>query len=618
LKKRFALFLLLASVFLVTLVPAQEPEEQVEVNLVLIETLVLDRQGRTVPDLTKDDFTLTVGGRAREIDVLDVHCPVGAVEDSMGLAVESKTEIVRPPSSGKIVLLFDYYNLPATDPAFVIDQARMMVGYGKAPDEEVMIALLANGVRIEQRFTSDTNVLLATLERMKYDVSPFAGHFISPTGRSFFENMTVLMDVLAEYDGPKAVVMFSSYSGAASANDLWYQDVATHAAAGRTVLYPAQASGMGGGSVLGSPGLGRLANESGGRMTSNTNDLSVAYRRAQRDLGCRYTVGFYVDPEQARKPRSVRVRVEGNYEIRAPEIFRTWSEEQRRKSRMRAAFADPDKFSDPLVRSHVFVMRPASKKSWDAVVALQFPISLGLDGAELDVSAVLTRDGTQIRKSFHELRIEPQAGKPNEDLSVMIVGGARVKPGTHELRIVMAETDGDVLQTTRVEFTIPEIPKNELVLRGPILARVVERGLLLKVDGGERSPMLEQVIGPDASFEPLLVHQIDPDEILLARWELCSTGGGVPTGVTIHRTITSGQELAYSLDPVDLDLQGKKIACQGLLDRVPAATLLSGRYRFNVEAVTEKGEAVARGLAVFGVRGAEADLSAQASPPNGQ
>jgi hypothetical protein len=311
----------------------------------------------------------------------------------------------------------------------------------------------------------------------------------------------------------------------------------------------------------------------------------------------------------------VRVRVEGKYEVRAPEIFRTWSEEERRKSRTRAAFADPDNFSDPLVRSHVFAMRPASKKSWDAIAALQFPISLGPDGAELDVSAVLTRDGKQVRKSSHELRIEPQAGKPGEDLSVIIVGDATVKPGPHQLSIVMAGIDGDVLQTTQVEFTIPEIPKNQLVFRGPILARVVEHGLLLKVDGEERSPLLDQVIGPDASFEPLLVNQIDPDDVLLARWELCSTGGEVPTGVTIRRSINVGQEVAHSLDPVDLDLQGKKIACQGLLDRVPAGTLASGRYRFNVEAVTEEGEAVARGLAVFGVRGAEADLTAQAPPP---
>ena len=35
--------------------------------------------------------------------------------------------------------------------------------------------------------------------------------------------------------------------------------------------------------------------DTGGRFTEATNDLGLAYSRAQRDLGCTYTLGFYVD-----------------------------------------------------------------------------------------------------------------------------------------------------------------------------------------------------------------------------------------------------------------------------------------------------------------------------------
>jgi hypothetical protein len=43
----------------------------------------------------------------------------------------------------------------------------------------------------------------------------------------------------------------------------------------------------------GPPGLHRLAVDTGGRITKNTNDLSLGIARAERDLACRYTIGVY-------------------------------------------------------------------------------------------------------------------------------------------------------------------------------------------------------------------------------------------------------------------------------------------------------------------------------------
>ena len=41
--------------------------------------------------------------------------------------------------------------------------------------------------------------------------------------------------------------------------------------------------------------MNRLARATGGRLTQRTNDLTLAVARAERDLGCRYTLGVY-DP----------------------------------------------------------------------------------------------------------------------------------------------------------------------------------------------------------------------------------------------------------------------------------------------------------------------------------
>ena len=40
--------------------------------------------------------------------------------------------------------------------------------------------------------------------------------------------------------------------------------------------------------------MNRLARATGGRLTQRTNDLTLAVARAERDLGCRYTLGVYV------------------------------------------------------------------------------------------------------------------------------------------------------------------------------------------------------------------------------------------------------------------------------------------------------------------------------------
>jgi hypothetical protein len=58
-----------------------QQEEQVQVRLVLVDVLVTDRSGRTVPGLVQEDFTLLVQNRPVEIDTLDSGCRAGAMED---------------------------------------------------------------------------------------------------------------------------------------------------------------------------------------------------------------------------------------------------------------------------------------------------------------------------------------------------------------------------------------------------------------------------------------------------------------------------------------------------------------------------------------------------------
>ena len=92
--------------------------------------------------------------------------------------------------------------------------------------------------------------------------------------------------------------------------------MAAMSARARTAFYPVDSGGLRtlidpkDTGVFGPPMLRRLANETGGRMTANTNDLGLAYARAQRDTGCTYTLGFYDRDPQPDRDRRVTLRVD--------------------------------------------------------------------------------------------------------------------------------------------------------------------------------------------------------------------------------------------------------------------------------------------------------------------
>jgi VWFA-related protein len=598
--RRFTLFCFVLSSFLTARAGAEQdpqrrpieiqaPPERVEVNLVMLETLVLDGQGRTVPDLTKDDFELLVKGRAVPIDVLDVTCSTGALPDPGNVEPGQRREIPAPDEPRRLVLLIDYYHLGLVRRGEGIGFARSIVLRDKAPREEIMIAALANGLRIEQGFTSDTAELLATLDRMEYDTTLYAREFGSVTNRPFFDNLATLMDVLAEYSGPKAVVMFSLMLGSDLDWDLWYGDIAQRAAVGRVVLYPVWVAGLqafapGGGS----PALARLANESGGRLTRNTNDLTLAYARAQRDLACRYAVGFYVERKKMRWPQRVRIRVKRpGLEIRSPEEIKVWSEEDRRTSRIRAAFADPNLHEDPLVRAGVLPIRPRSEKRWDTLLVVHFPQSVGAQSASRDVAAILSRGHLPVEHFREHVEFETTGEDESGVRPVTVYGEARLKPGPYTLTVVLAEPGADRLQTTQIDVEVPEVPLGRLFLRGPLLARAGAEGVLRHAGrrGDQEHSTLVELAGDVAAVQPLLVNEIATADRTLVLWEACLVAGESPAGeATIERRVLGVDgSTVHRFEPLPLDLRGgKKVLCQSRPDAIEPGTLAPGPYRLEI------------------------------------
>ncbi|MDX1390244.1 MAG: hypothetical protein R3344_13720, partial [Acidobacteriota bacterium] len=362
-----------------------------------------------------------------------------------------------------------------------------------------------------------------------------------------------------------------------------------------------------GGSVGGPPSLARIANESGGRGTWGINDMTLAYARVQRDLACRYALGFYAEPAK-RGTRSIRVRL--NHQgttLRFPEMIKQWTDEERRESRLRAAFADPERFDEPLIRATVIPARARSASKWEAVAVVHFPLPLEDGDARVNVSATLSRGHLSLDKFQRKLELDASRANDAGDLPVTLVGSADLRPGSYNLAVALDRPGDSAVHTTSTSFVLPEIPETGLFVRGPILAKATEHGVLLR--GGDKpdesDAELRRLMGDNASLEPLIVHRIDAGETLLAFWEACTIDKAmVAEGAMVYQKFVSGGDVVYEADPIPLELVGKKkgARCHGHGEKVPPGTLAPGRYRLMLSIDDASGESIAAGLVPFMVR----------------
>ena len=341
-------------------------EEQIEVQLVLVDFLVLDRKERTVPDLTADDFVLVVRGREIDIHSLDLDCPVGAAPEP--LPGKAFRPLPSAPTSRprRMVIVFDYYHMGNAAETF--DHVEQMLDKWPVGGEEHMVVSLGEVVRIESPFSTDLDDVRWAVQRMRNDPALYAGNYARLTERRFFDRIEVLFDLLERWEGRKSIVLFSGpFLSDGFFHDPTFKRLSALSVATRTAIYPVDTGGLrtsrdpDAQPFGGPPMLRRLANETGGRMTSGTNEIGVAYARAHRDLGCTYTLGFYEPWPDADKKRRMTIRVKDRQGLRVvyPEFYVVRSHAEQRKSLFRAAATVPQMFDSEEIKHQPVRAGPA-------------------------------------------------------------------------------------------------------------------------------------------------------------------------------------------------------------------------------------------------------------------
>ncbi len=219
--------------------------EDVEVRLVLIDTVVVDADGRTVSDLGIEDFEILVDGDPKSIDTLDLNCPGGSADDVRGVNhAKKRSPPAAPDFARKIVLAFDYQHMSRTDVVDVLSQAKQFVRYTAGVNDEIMLAALIGGLRIEQSFSSDHRQVLHALKRMQYDISLWNADYSHRHEGSFFAGLEALLRIVGAAEGPKALVLYSNNPSSATEEEPSFERVAALASSSRCAIYSVHAAGL--------------------------------------------------------------------------------------------------------------------------------------------------------------------------------------------------------------------------------------------------------------------------------------------------------------------------------------------------------------------------------------
>jgi hypothetical protein len=143
-----------------------------------------------------------------------------------------------------------------------------------------------------------------------------------------------------------------------------------------------------------------------------------------------------------------------------------------------------------------------------------------------------------------------------------------------------------------VVIELPEVPRKELFLVGPILGRPAGPNLVVQGHGLAG----RQEIGSESTFEPLLIQQLDDPADFVSLTQACYVGSKKGAQKRRHRSVSISRSLQGArgdsvgeLEPVALSLEDFHVVhCQSLVDVIPGASLPDGEYVFQAQMQAER------------------------------
>lgn len=256
-------------------VAAQQPTFKSGARGVAVYATVTDRDGRLVPDLTREDFEIKDGGTLQPITVFS--------NDIQPIRV-----VMMLDRSGS--MRGNFRLVEAAGAAFV----RALL-----PDDKARIGSFAERIQIDpEAFTGDKAELVNVLRTKLQEQGP----------TPLWNSVDASIEALEGQDARKVVLVFTDGADAPGnfkLNNLSFMDISRRAQQADVMVYAVglQSSGpprMGGGGFGGfggsrpDPGLPAIADETGGGYFELTRgeDLAATFARVADELHRQYLIGF--------------------------------------------------------------------------------------------------------------------------------------------------------------------------------------------------------------------------------------------------------------------------------------------------------------------------------------
>jgi VWFA-related protein len=191
--------------------PSQGPSIRAESRIVVVDVVVTDRRGQSVPGLSKEDFRISEDSETQLVTSFDEH--KGAAPNEVKLPPMPPNVFTNfPTTSGADsvnVLLLDLLNTQPQNQAFVRQQVIKYLGEVPAGTRLAVFAL-GTHLRIVRGFTTDFSGLSAALEDKKLGVTPEVSRNLQ-TDANQYSDAEILRQMRRSQAAPSAIDAVESF-----------------------------------------------------------------------------------------------------------------------------------------------------------------------------------------------------------------------------------------------------------------------------------------------------------------------------------------------------------------------------------------------------------------------
>ncbi len=257
-------FTIIALLLLATLAVAaqQEPTFKATTQIVSVPATVLDAQGRLVPSLDQDQFTVLDNGKPQDV-----------------IFFQNETQ----PFT--VVVMLDY-SASMTSSLDLLRAAAEQFLLRMLPQDKGQVGAFSDKIEFSGQFTNDRDDLISALRDLQYG---------NPT--RLWDAVDQSIDMLKPVDGRKVVLVFTD--GDDTYSKTGFGSVLDHAKQNEVMVYAIglQSQYFNGQRIVRSQpdrSLRKIAEETGGGYfeLKKTDELAPTFTRVAQELHSLYTIGF--------------------------------------------------------------------------------------------------------------------------------------------------------------------------------------------------------------------------------------------------------------------------------------------------------------------------------------